>query len=79
MIHEDISRTKENAYNKIDQERFMRRPRHEEVPFTSFLSVRDMILSEPGKGFSPKKVEAEEVKRILDAMLKQDMKKRIYE
>lgn len=45
-MKKSISRTRGNAYRKIDQCHFMVHPRYSEVPRTSFLEVRKLTLSD---------------------------------
>ena len=44
MANSFISGILKNSYNKIDQERFVRRPSFDDVPATSFFSAKDLIL-----------------------------------
>lgn len=40
----EISRTKGNSYNKIDQSRWMLYPRHKDIKVTSFLDAKKVTF-----------------------------------
>jgi len=68
MIKRTISRTKENAYYKIDVERFVRRPSFDDVKPTSFLAADSLVFFAPGKGYQMKDVDEIDINSCLDVI-----------
>ena len=74
MEHKEIPRNRENSYDKIDQTRFMRRPKYDNpLNSYSFLNVRNLILSKPGRGLQPTMLSSEECAKILEHIRNEDI------
>ena len=68
-----ISNTLKNSYNKIDQERFVRRPSFEEVPFTSFFSAEDLIFFDHYPDREPEDIQEFDKQVIIDMIISEEI------
>lgn len=65
-----------NAYEKVDQDRFMRFPKLHDIQSTSFLAVQDLTLMPPDEDNSMKIIDESDTMSILNKIKKENFRKK---
>ena len=65
-----------NAYEKMDQDRFMIFPRLRDIQSTSFLAVQDLTLMPPDENNSMEIIDKSDTMSILNKIEKEDFRRK---